>query len=130
MVESLRDCCGRCALVWTRLPCFPPYDKQKKRLVFMLDLDNQVCLPWRTTARGVLKRRKKVFLNGTFARRPRVAVGGWRLVVGGGWWLAVGGPLGRSLRAGLNKKNLVPKGPPLQRPRQTLSRCQWATRRA
>ena len=32
------------------------------------------------------------------------AVGGWRLVVGGGWWLAVGGPLGRSLRAVLNKK--------------------------
>ena len=32
------------------------------------------------------------------------AVGGWWLVVGGGWWLAVGGPLGRSLRAVLNKK--------------------------
>ena len=39
-----------------------------------------------------------------------VAVGGWRLVaVGGSWQLAVGGPLGRSLRAVLNKKkNLVP----------------------
>ena len=34
-----------------------------------------------------------------------LAVGGWwRLAVGGGWWLAVGGPLGRSLRAVLNKK--------------------------
>ena len=33
------------------------------------------------------------------------AVGGWRLVaVGGGWCLAVDGPLGRSLRAVLNKK--------------------------
>ena len=67
--------------------------------------------------RGVLKREKKVFLNGSFAKRSRVthtfnhgrwrlAVGGWwRLVVGGGWWLAVGGPLVRSLRAALNKKN-------------------------
>ena len=35
----------------------------------------------------------------------RLLVGGWwRLVVGAGWWLAVGGPLGRSLRAVLNKK--------------------------
>ena len=34
----------------------------------------------------------------------RLAVGGWwRLAVGGGWWLAVDGPLGRSLRAVLNK---------------------------
>ena len=35
-----------------------------------------------------------------------LAVGGsWRLAVGGGWRLvAVGGPLGRSLRAILNKK--------------------------
>ena len=43
-----------------------------------------------------------------------VAVGGWRrLAVGDGWWLAVGSPLGRSLRAVLNKKkNLGPKGPP------------------
>ena len=32
-------------------------------------------------------------------------VGGWwRLAVGGSWRLAVGGPLGRSLRAVLNKK--------------------------
>ena len=38
--------------------------------------------------------------------RRVVAVGGWRLVADGGWsWrLAVGGPLGRSLRAVLNKK--------------------------
>ena len=36
-----------------------------------------------------------------------VAVGGWRLAVGGGWRLvAVGGPLGRSLRAVLNKKKI------------------------
>ena len=36
-----------------------------------------------------------------------VAVGGWwRLAVGGGWWLAVDGPLGRSLRAVLNKKKI------------------------
>ena len=47
-----------------------------------------------------------------------LAVGGWSLVaVGGSWRLAVGGPLGRSLRAVLNKKkegggNLVPKMPP------------------
>ena len=34
-----------------------------------------------------------------------VAVGGWRrLAVGGSWRLTVGGPLGRSLRAVLNKK--------------------------
>ena len=36
-----------------------------------------------------------------------VVVGGWsrwRLAVGGSWRLAVGGPLGRSLRAVLNKK--------------------------
>ena len=39
-------------------------------------------------------------------RRWRLApVGGWRLVAVGGWWeLAAGGPLGRSLRAVLNKK--------------------------
>ena len=46
-----------------------------------------------------------------------VAVGGsWQLVMGGwwrlaavdGWRLVVGGPLGRSFRAVLNKKNLVP----------------------
>ena len=38
-----------------------------------------------------------------------VVVGGWRLAVGGSWRLAVGGPLGRSLRAVLNKKrNVVP----------------------
>ena len=37
----------------------------------------------------------------------QLAVGGWwRLVVGGGWWLAVDGPLGRSLRAVLNKKKI------------------------
>ena len=37
---------------------------------------------------------------------PLAVGGGWRLVaVGGGWWrLAVDGPLGRSLRAVLNKK--------------------------
>ena len=39
-------------------------------------------------------------------RRRRLAVGGcWRLAVGGCWWLAVDDPLGRSLRAVLNKKN-------------------------
>ena len=61
-------------------------------------------------AGGVLKKEKKVFLNGSFAKRPRVAhmfnpwlvaIGGWRfalggwsqLAVGGGWWwlAAVGG---------------------------------------
>ena len=37
----------------------------------------------------------------------RLAVGGWwRLAVGGSWRLAVGGPLGRSLRAVLNKKKI------------------------
>ena len=37
----------------------------------------------------------------------RLAVGDWRLVaVGGGWWWAVDGPLGRSLRAVLNKKKI------------------------
>ena len=61
--------------------------------------------------RGVLKKGKKVFLNGNFAKRQRVAhmfnhgwwrlaVGGWRLatcgwwrwvVVGGSWWLVIGG---------------------------------------
>ena len=55
-------------------------------------------------------REKKVFLKGSFAKRPhvahmfthgwwRLAVGGWRLVaiggwrlvaIGGGWWLATG----------------------------------------
>ena len=39
-------------------------------------------------------------------------VGGWWLVAAGGWWLAVGGPLAWSSRRVLNKKNLVPKGPP------------------
>ena len=43
--------------------------------------------------RGVLKRGKKMFLNGCFAKRPRVAHmfnhGWWRLAVGG-WRLAVG----------------------------------------
>ena len=56
------------------------------------------------TSRGVLKREKKVFLNGSCAKRPRVAhmfnygwwrlaIGGWRrlVVVGGGWWLVIGG---------------------------------------
>ena len=67
--------------------------------------------PYLSLGRGVLKREKKrVFLNGSFAKRPRVAhmfnhgwwrlavggwwrlaVGGWRLVVGGGWWLVIGG---------------------------------------
>ena len=51
----------------------------------------------------------------------RLAVGGWRLAVGGGkrltavggWWLVVGGPLGRSLRAVLNKKKIFfSKNPP------------------
>ena len=46
-------------------------------------------------------------------RRRLAAVGGWRLVAVGGWWLAVGGPLGRSLRAVLNKKKIpVPKDRP------------------
>ena len=43
--------------------------------------------------RGVLK--KEVFLNGSFAKRPRVTHlfthGWWRLAVGGLWRLAVGG---------------------------------------
>ena len=48
-------------------------------------------------------------------RRWRLAaVGGWRLAVGGGWRLALGSPLGRSLRAVLNKTKLVPSGPPWQ----------------
>ena len=88
-------------------------------------------------ARGVLKREKKKWLAavgsgwwlviGGWWRLAvvggwwlvaaggwrRLVVGGcWRLAVGGGWWLAVGGPLGRSLRAVLNKKKiLVSKGP-------------------
>ena len=37
--------------------------------------------------------------------RRLVAGGWWLLAVGGGWWLAFGGPLGRSLRAVLDKKN-------------------------
>ena len=42
----------------------------------------------------------------------RLAVGGWRpLAVGGSWRLAVGGPLGRSLRAVLNKKKEKKSGP-------------------
>ena len=62
--------------------------------------------------RGVLKRKTKVFRNGSCAKRRRVAhmfnhgrwrlvaIGGWRLttgswwrlvVVGGGWWLVIGG---------------------------------------
>ena len=54
--------------------------------------------------RGVLERKKekKLFLNGSFVKRPRVvhmfnhgwwrlAVGGWRLAVGGAWWLVIGG---------------------------------------
>ena len=61
--------------------------------------------PHCASSRGVLE---KMFLNGSFAKRPRVAhmfnhsrcrlaVGGWwrlavgRLAVGGGWWLVVGG---------------------------------------
>ena len=44
----------------------------------------------------------------------RLAVGGWwRLAVGGGWWLAVGGPLGRSIRAVLNKKKSSSSRTPL-----------------
>ena len=42
----------------------------------------------------------------------RLAAGDWLVAVGSGWRLAVGGPLGRSLRAVLKKKNLVPKEPP------------------
>ena len=51
------------------------------------------------------------------------AVGGWwRLVSVGGWWLAVDGPLGRSLRAVLNKKKIsVPK----DRPAATNVNCFW-----
>ena len=50
-----------------------------------------------------------------------VAAGGWRLMAVGGWWMAVGGPLGRSLRAVLNKKKIqFPKGPPVCRPRLPL----------
>ena len=60
---------------------------------------------------GSLRGKKKVFLNGSFKKRPRVicstmvggdwrfavgdwwqlAVGGWRLVAGGWWLKAVGG---------------------------------------
>ena len=37
----------------------------------------------------------------------RLVIGGWwRLAVGGSWRLAVDGPLGRSLRAVLNKKKI------------------------
>ena len=82
------------------------------------------------TGRGAFKRKEKVFLIGSFAKRRRVAhmfnhgwwrltVGSWwRLAVGGGLWLAVGGSLGQSFRAVLKggpqqkQKNLVPKGPP------------------
>ena len=42
-----------------------------------------------------------------------VAAGGWRLVAVGGWWLAVDGPLGRSLKAVLNKKKSSPLRTPL-----------------
>ena len=64
-------------------------------------------------AGGSLRGGKKVFLDGSFAKRPRVAhmfnngwwrlavggwwrlsVGGWRwrlVAVGGGWWLVIGG---------------------------------------
>ena len=50
-------------------------------------------------------------------RRWRLAaVGGWRLVAVGGWWLAVDGPLGRSLRAVLNKKKSSSLRTPLVAP--------------
>ena len=52
-----------------------------------------------------------------------VAAGGWQLVavvVGGGWWLAVDGPLGRSLRAVLNKKKSSPLKTPLDQRRLGL----------
>ena len=53
-------------------------------------------------AGGSLRGEKKMFLKSSFVKRPRVArmfnhgcwrlaVGGWRLVVGGGWWLVIGG---------------------------------------
>ena len=51
--------------------------------------------------RGVLKRERKAFLNGSFAKKTAcssyvqpwwVAIGGWRLVaIGGWWWLVVVG---------------------------------------
>ena len=41
---------------------------------------------------------------------PNPRPGWWRLAVGGSWRLAVGGPLGRSLRAVLNK-NKKKSGP-------------------
>ena len=78
-------------------------------------------------------KKKKSVPEPVFPKKPAgtpcaqpwlVAVGGWRLVaagcwrrlVAGGWWrlavdgswrLAVGGPLGRSLRAVLNKKKTI-----------------------
>ena len=64
-----------------------------------------------------------------------LAVGGWRLAVGaglrlatgGGRWLAVDGPLGRSLRAVLNKKKTsVPKDRPA--PTQAQSVVNFSTR--
>ena len=47
--------------------------------------------------------------------------GGWRLAVGGSWRLAVGGPLGRSLRAVLNKKKTGPLRTALRRRRGMAS---------
>ena len=64
---------------------------------------------WRRLA--AVDGRRLVVVGGCGSRLAVVAVGGWwRLAVGGSWRLAVGGPLGRSLRAVLNKrkKNLVP----------------------
>ena len=69
----------------------------------------------RAVLNGEKKRKEKVFRNQSSQKSPqalyvlnhgwwRLAVGGWRLVAVGGWRLAVGGPLGRSLRAVLNKK--------------------------
>ena len=76
-------------------------------------------------------RKKKVFRYIISPKKPagtpcvgggRLAVGGWRLAVGGGWWrlvvgdwwlMAVDGPLGRPLRAVLNKKKSGPLRTPL-----------------
>ena len=80
---------------------FPPETQTsvytwKYQLVRLLSLYGNLPPKWLSSenslliSRGVLKREKKVFLNGSFAERPRVAHmfnhGRWQLAVGGGWW--------------------------------------------
>ena len=78
------------------------------------------------SGRAVLNGEKKVFLYTVSPKQSprahqvlaagggRLAVGHWPLVaVGGGWWLAVDGPLGRSLRAVVNKKKSSPLRTPM-----------------